>query len=115
MLIAGVLCCVAAVAVAARGLWVLTHADAGDPVQQVLRAVAPTQLAAAGMLAAGGVAAFVAPRSAALVVLIVGVVGAAGTVTAGLWHTARFAARQPQPAAGGGCGGSCTACIQPCH
>jgi hypothetical protein len=51
MLIAAVLCLCAAVAIAALGLWLLTRPrTADDPVRQVLRAVAPTQLAAAVML-----------------------------------------------------------------
>lgn len=111
MLIAGVVCCCVAVVVAARGVWTLTRPNSGDPVQQVLRSVAPTQLAAAGMLAMGGAAALVAPRSTALVVLIVGGIGAVGTITAGIWQSARYAARQ-QPA---GCAaGGCTACTSPC-
>ncbi len=57
MLIAAVLCLCAAVATAGLGLWLLTRPVAADPVRQVLRAVAPTQLAAAVMLAAGGVVA----------------------------------------------------------
>lgn len=113
MLIAGVLCCLAALAVAARGLWTLTRPTDGDPVRQVLRAVAPTQLAAAGMLAAGGVAALMAPAGTARVVVIVCVLGAVGTVLAGVWQSARYAAgRQQQPA--GGCGGGCcSSCTRP--
>jgi hypothetical protein len=57
MLIAAVLCLCAAVATAGLGLWLLTRPRVADPVHQVLRAVAPTQLAAAVMLTAGGVVA----------------------------------------------------------
>ena len=68
MLIAAVLCLCAAVATAGFGLWLLTRPHAADPVRQVLRAVAPTQLAAAVMLTAGGVVALSArpqmPRGA---------------------------------------------------
>lgn len=117
MFIAGVLCFLAALAVAARGVWTLTRPQTTDLVQQVLRAVAPTQLAAAAMLTAAGVAAFVAPRGTALVALIVCVIGAVGTVAAGVLQSARFAARQEELAAArsGGCGGGCcSGCDQPC-
>jgi len=114
MLIATVLCCGAALLVAARGVWTLTRPDTGDPVQRVLRAVAPTQLAAASMLAVAGVAAAVAPRGPALAVLIVGILGAAGTVAAGIWHSARYAAAAETRRRSAGCAGACSACTQPC-
>ena len=59
-----------------------------------LRAMAPTQLAAAIMLAAGGVVALAASPHTALVVVIVCVAGALGTLAAGSWQSARFALRQ---------------------
>ena len=57
MLIAGVLCLAAAVLVAAAGLRAVTRPAGGDPRSQAVRMLAPTQFAAAAMLAAGGVVA----------------------------------------------------------
>ena len=102
MLIAAVLCLCAAVAIA--GTWRLA-ADAGPTPAirpQVLRAVAPTQLAAAVMLAAGGTVALSAKPQTGLVVVIVCVVGAVSTVAAGCWQSAKVVARargagQPRP------------------
>lgn len=112
MLIAGVVCLCAAIAVAGSGVWTLTRPRTADFTQQVLRTVAPVQLAAAAMLAAGGVVALVAPRSTALVVMIVCVIGALGTVIAGSWQGARYATR-PQPAAD--CStSSCASCTLSC-
>src|ERR1700739_843675 len=88
MLIAAVLCLGAAAASAALGVRALARVPAGG-AQQVLRAVAPTQLAAAVMLAAGGVVALSNQPSIGLLVLCVG--GAVGTVTTGLWQGARYA------------------------
>ena len=56
--------------------------------------MAPTQLAAAVMLAAGGVVALAASPHTALVVPIVCVAGAFGTLAAGSWQSARFALRE---------------------
>ena len=61
MFIAGVVCLCLAVLVAGSGVRTLTRPAGADLTAQVLRAVAPTQLAAGVMLAAGGVAALVAP------------------------------------------------------
>jgi hypothetical protein len=116
MLIAGVLCMCAAVASAGFGTWSLSHGRAGDGVattQLALRAMAPTQLAAAVMLFAGGVVALAAAPHTALVVLIVCVVGALGTLAAGSWQSARFAVRHE--AARPACVDSCTVCTQSCH
>ncbi|GAA1681402.1 hypothetical protein MMUR_05920 [Mycolicibacterium murale] len=111
MLIAGVVCLCAALAAGASGVWTLTRPKSADLTQQVLRAVAPVQLAAAVMLAAGGVVAVAVPAPTGLVVLIVCVVGAVGTILAGSWQGARFATR-PQPAAD--CGSSCGSCTLSC-
>lgn len=117
MLVAAVLSLCAAVVTAALGVWSLTRRPSTDFVQQVLRAVAPTQLAAAVMLGAGGVAALSARPSTGLLILVVCIVGALGTVAAGCWQSAKVVtrenARQVTPAAAGGCGsgsacGSCT-------
>ncbi|MCT7661304.1 hypothetical protein [Mycobacterium deserti] len=112
MLIAAVLCLCAAVLTAAMGMWLLRRPLAGDPVREVLRAVAPTQLAAAVMLAAGGVAALAARPATALVVLVVCVLGAVGTVAAGCWQSAKLAARKE--ATTDGCGEACATCTLSC-
>ncbi len=117
MLIAGVLCLCAAIASAGFGLWTLTRPPADDVTAQVRRAVAPTQLAAAVMLAAGGAVALAGQGSTTLVVLIVCVLGAIGTVAAGSWQGARFvvahAAAAPPPT--DDCAGSCASCALSCH
>jgi hypothetical protein len=117
MLIAGVLCVCAAVVMAARGLWSLSRSAPPDSAQVVLRTVAPPQLAAAVMLAAGGAVALAAPRDAALPVVgvCVGVciVGAVGTVAVGSWQSARYALRRE--AARPGCGGACATCTLACR
>ncbi|CAJ1511244.1 hypothetical protein [[Mycobacterium] burgundiense] len=116
MLIAGVLCLCAAVLSAGFGLWTLTRPAGEDVSQQVRRAVAPTQLAAAVMLAAGAAVALAGLGSTAVVVLIVCVLGAVGTVAAGSWQGARFAvahaATSPPPS--DDCAGSCAACTLSC-
>ncbi len=112
MLIAGALCVCAAVAAAGFGTWSLSRGRTADTMQLALRAMAPTQLAAAVMLTAGGVVALAAARHTALVVLIVCVGGALGTLAAGSWQSARFALAQA--AAPAGCGGNCEGCTQSC-
>lgn len=113
MLIAGVVCMCAAVASAGFGTWSLSHSQTVDTTQLALRALAPTQLAAAIMLAAGGVVALAASPHTALVVVIVCVAGAFGTLAAGSWQSARFALRRDAAAAS--CGGNCAMCTQSCH
>ena len=81
-----------------------------------MRSVAPPQLAAAVMLAAGGTVALAAPQArdvAGRRVCRVCIVGAVGTVAAGSWQTARYALRRDATAAG--CGGDCAACTLACH
>jgi hypothetical protein len=112
MLIAAVLCLCAAVAAAGTGLWLLTRPAAADPVRQVLRAVAPTQLAAAVMLTAGGVVALSARPQTGLVVVVVCAVGAVCTVAAGCWQSAKAVARRETA---GGCGGACATCTLSCN
>jgi hypothetical protein len=112
MLSAGVLCMCAAAASAGFGTWSLAHNRNFGATALALRAMAPTQLAAAVMLAAGGVVAMAAVPDTALVVLIVCVVGALGTLGAGSWQSARFALRQE--AAAPACAGSCVGCTQSC-
>ena len=113
MLIAGVVCVCAAVASAGFGTWSLSHSQTVGTRQLALRALAPTQLAVAIMLAAGGVVALAASPQTALVVVIVCVAGAFGTLAAGSWQSARFALRRE--AASAGCGGNCTMCTQACN
>jgi hypothetical protein len=114
MLIAAVLCLCAAAATAAIGLWLLSRPLSSDPVQLVLRSVAPTQLAAAAMLAAGGVVGLAAPPAMGAVVLTVCVLGAIGTGAAGCWQSAKMVARTEAATTGGGCGSACASCTLPC-
>jgi hypothetical protein len=113
MLIAGVLCMGAVVVSAGFGTWSLSHNQTVDNTALALRAMAPTQLAVAVMLTAGGVVALAASAHTALVVLIVCVAGAVGTLAAGSWQSARLALRQE--AAAPGCGANCAVCTQSCH
>jgi hypothetical protein len=122
MLIAAVLCLCAAVATAGLGLWLLTRPRTADPVRQVLRAVAPTQLAAAVMLTAGGLVALSARPQTGGLVVVVCVVGAVATVAAGCWQSAKVVAASAaqstgaQRAAGAiGCGGACATCTLSCN
>jgi hypothetical protein len=112
MLFAAVGCLCAAVATAALGGWTLSRPRSADMVRQVLRAVAPTQLAAAAMLTVAGVVALSSRPETALLVVIVCVGGAIATVAAGCWQSAKFVAASAEaaPACGGAstCGG--TAC-----
>jgi len=124
MLIASVLCLCAAVATAGVGLWLLTRPRAADPVHQILRAVAPTQLAAAVMLTAGGVVALAARPHTGLVVVGVCVVGAISTVAAGCRQCAKVVAasaaktteaRAQAAEAAVGCAGTCATCTLSCN
>jgi hypothetical protein len=111
MLIAGLLCLCAAVASAIAGLWSFTRPSVTDAALALRRAQAPTQLAAGVMLASGGAVALVAPHTGVLVVVIC-IAGAIGTVAAGAWQSARYAVRrQAVPLQ---CGGSCAGCTRPC-
>jgi hypothetical protein len=116
MLITAVLCLCAAVATAALGAWLLSRPRTGDPVRQVLRAVAPTQLAAAVMLAAGGAVALSTRPDTALVVVIVCVIGAVSTVAAGCWQSAKVVAASTAAASQpvGDCGKACATCTLSC-
>ncbi|MBV8348988.1 MAG: hypothetical protein JOZ49_16110 [Mycolicibacterium sp.] len=88
MLIAAVLCLCAALVSAVFGARTLARPGPSGGARQVLRAVAPTQLAAAVMLSAGGVVALSARPSPGLLVLCV--LGAVGTIAAGAWQGARY-------------------------
>lgn len=113
MLIAGVLCLGVALLSAGFGLWAL-RSSGDDPAQQVRRMIAPTQLAAAVMLAAGGAVALLADTATGLLVVIVCVLGAVGTVSAGSWQGARYALARAE-AAPADCAGSCASCTLSCH
>jgi hypothetical protein len=115
MLIAAVLCLCAAAVTAGLGLWLLSRPRSGDPVRQVLRTVAPTQLAAAAMLAAGGSVALSARPQTGLLVVVVCVVGAVGTVAAGCYQSAKAVARQEAHQAASGCAGACASCTLSCN
>ncbi len=117
MTIGAVLSLGLAVLIGGSGLWTLIRRPAVDLTTQVLRMVAPTQVAAGIMLAIGGITALAAPRQFGLIALIVGAVGAVGTVLAGSWQGARYAARREAAAgASGGCGSGegCGGCGQVC-
>lgn len=111
MLIAAVLSLCAAVATGAVGLWLLTRPHTGDPVRQALRTVAPTQLAAAAMLAAGGLVAASGRLHTGMLVLIVCVVGAVSTIAVGCWQTAKVVAQKD---AAESCGKACASCSLSC-
>lgn len=112
MTVASVLCLCLAVLIGGTGLWTLTRGAGADLTGQVVRSVAPAQLAAAVMLGAGAVVGLVAPARIGLIALAVGVIGAVGTLGAASWQAARYAERQSQS---GGCGsGGCGGCAQVC-
>lgn len=118
MVFVAVLCLCAAVAVGALGLWLLTRPPSADPRLQLLRAVAPTQLAAAVMLAAGGVAALAAPQQTGVLAVTACGLGAIGTVAAGCWQSAKVLTRTEATeaaAAESDCAGSCAACVLSCR
>ncbi|SEH55520.1 hypothetical protein SAMN04489835_1360 [Mycolicibacterium rutilum] len=115
MFIAAVLCLCAAVVTGAIGAWMLTRPPAGDAVREVLRSVAPTQLAAAAMLAAGGAVALAVDSGTGLVLLVICVLGALGTVGAGCWQSAKSVATREAAAPAGACGGgACATCTLSC-
>ena len=115
MLIAAVLCLCAAFATAALGVWLLTRPKSGDYALQILRGVAPIQLAAAVMLAAGGAVALSAKPQTGLVVVVVCVIGAISTVAAGCWQSAKVVAQAEAAQSAGECGGACASCTLSCN
>ncbi|MGV0993836.1 MAG: hypothetical protein ACOYBX_16120 [Mycobacterium sp.] len=114
MIIGAVLSLGLAVLIGGSGLWTLARRPVTDLTTQVVRMVAPTQVAAGIMLAAGGILALAAPARVGLVGLIVGAVGAVGTIVAGSWQGARYAARQEAAAPGCGSDEGCGGCGQVC-
>lgn len=113
-MIAGVLCLLAAAVSAGVGAAALARPDGGDRARQVLRSLAPTQLAAGAILAAGGVVALVSAPQLGLPVLIVCVLGAVATIGAGSWQGARYVAAAEAKPAAGGCGQACASCTLSC-
>ena len=114
MVIGAVLSLLLAVLIGGSGLWTLVRRGGIDVERQVLRAMAPTQIAAAVMLVAGGVAALTAPSRIGLSGLIIAAMGAFGTIAVGSWRAARYAASRPG-AAGCGSGDGCAGCTQLCR
>ena len=108
MLVAAVVCLGAAALLATLGTRALIRSGPTDRTQEMLRSLAPTQLAGAVMLGAGGVIALSSRSSVGLLVLCA--VGALGTIAAGAWQAARYA-HADEPAtcrqAGGQDCGSC--------
>jgi hypothetical protein len=110
VLIAGVVCGAAAIVCAVFGVWSLRRPGA-EVAELPARLVAPAQLAAAVMLAAGAAVALAAPQPLALALVSMCLVGAVGTMAAGFWQTARYALRREAPI----CGGDCAACPLSCR
>ena len=115
MTVAALVCLGMAVLIGGSGLWTMTRPAPADLTGQVVRAVAPTQLAAGVMLVAAGLVAWAAPSPIAVIGLIVGVFGATAVLVAGSWQSARYVERK-QAAGGGGCGSGdgCGGCAKVC-
>lgn len=113
MVIGAWVCLLLAALIGGAGLRTLSRRAPADLTGQVLRLVAPTQVAAAVMLAAAGLIALLAPARFGTPALIVGVIGAVATVAAGSWQGARYAAARESA---GGCGsdGGCGTCTKAC-
>ena len=113
MIVGAVVCLGLAALIGGTGLWTLRRPAPGDLTGLVLRAVAPTQLAAGVMLAAGSVVALAAPQRIGLIALVCGIVGAVATLATGSWQSARYVERRQ---ASGGCGSAdgCGGCARIC-
>jgi hypothetical protein len=107
MVIGAVLSLVLAGLIGGSGLWTLARRSGVDLTGQVLRAVAPTQVA-------GGIAALAAPARIGLGGLIIAAIGAISTIGAGSWRAARYVARQQRTADCGSADG-CAGCTQLCR
>ncbi len=114
MVVGAVVSLCMAVLIGGSGVWTLARNRGDDVNTQVLRAVAPTQIAAAVMLGAGGIAALAAPARIGVIGLIIGAIGAIGTIGAGSWRAARYASRS-QAASDCGSAGGCDGCTQLCR
>jgi hypothetical protein len=121
MFVVAVLCWCAAFVFVGFGGWLLGVRAPADPKGQVLRGVAPTQLAAAAMLASAGTVALSSRPDTALLVVVVCVVGAVSTVAAGCWQAAKVLAGKESVgwtagvATAEGCGGACATCTLSCR
>lgn len=115
MTVAAVVCLGMAVLIGGSGAWTLARTPGVDLTAQVLRAVAPTQIAAAVMLAAGAIVALTARGQIGWIAIVTGVIGAVTTIAVGSWQGARFAASR-EAASGGGCGSGegCGGCAKVC-
>jgi hypothetical protein len=114
MTILAAVCLGLAVLIGGSGLWTLARTPGVDLTAQVLRAVAPTQIAAAVMLAAGAVIALAARGQFGWIVMITGFIGAVATIAVGSWQGARFATRREAAAGGCGSGEGCGGCAKVC-
>ena len=115
MLIAGVLCLIAAALLSASAL--MTLRTRGQSVHdlrwQARRSLVPTQLAAAAMMTVGALLALTAGAHA-LPLVVVAAAGGIGTVAVGAWQAGRRAVElaDAEPA---GCAGSCGTCTLSCN
>lgn len=114
MTVGALVCLGLAVLIGGTGLWTLARRPGTDLTSQVLRAVAPTQLAAAVMLASGAVLGLAAPESIGKWAMLGGALGAIATIAAGSWQGARYAARREAAAPGCGSGEGCGGCAKAC-
>jgi hypothetical protein len=115
MLIAGVLCLCAGALSAVAALRSVRRPHSADPGPQALRALAPTQLAAAVMLVAGGAVALAGDARAGPFLMVACVLGAVGTVTVGSWQGARYAFQQTTAGSPSGeWPGNCAGCTLTC-
>ena len=115
MVVGAVISLLLAMLVGGSGVWTLRRGPgAGSDLNAaVSRLVAPTQIAAGVMLAAGGVVALAAPGRIGMLAVALGAIGAVSTVGVGSWQGARYASQRQ---AVGGCasGGGCAGCEQVC-
>ena len=114
MTVGAVVCLGLAVLIGGSGLWTLTRKPTADLTGQVMRAVAPTQLAAAVMLAAGAIIALAVGGQFGWTAMITGFIGGVATIAVGSWQGARFATRREAAAGSCGSGGGCGGCAKVC-
>lgn len=112
MLILGVLCLAAAVLLAAGGVLTVTRPHGDDPRSKARVGLVPPQFASAVMFAAAGALALTGGMHSLLLVLMA-IVVATGTVAAGAWRAGRSAVEEAN-AEPVGCAGSCSTCTQSC-
>jgi hypothetical protein len=114
MVVGAVICLCLAALIGGTGLWTLRRPAPVDLTGVVMRAVAPTQLAAGVMFAAAGVVALTAPHRIGLIALIVGIIGAVATLAVGSWQGARYVERRQAGAGGCGSAEGCGGCAKVC-